>query len=78
MHKIVCFFRKHVFISIGVGSLVVFLYLLNQKMLAIWLAHICMVIFFMPIAYELTGSFNLAFCCNPALKCEKIAGFEKK
>lgn len=47
-------------------------------MLAMWLAHIWMVIYFMPIAYELTGSFNLAFCCNPVLECETSKGFRKK
>lgn len=78
MHKIVRFFRDSVFILIGIGILIVILYILNQNMLAIWLAHIWMVIYFMPIAYELTGSFNLAFCCNPALKCKKSSRFQKK
>lgn len=78
MHKIVRFFRNFVFIPIGIGILIVILYILNQKVLAIWLAHIWMVIYFMPIVYELTGSFNLAFCCNPALKCERNSGFRKK
>lgn len=78
MHKIVRFFRERGFVPIGIGVLIVILYILNQKMLAIWLAHIWMVIYFMPIAYELTGSFNLAFCCNPALKRERNSGFRKK
>lgn len=47
-------------------------------MLTVWLAHIWIVIYFMPVAYELTGSFNLAFCCNPALKCERNSSFQKK
>ena len=47
-------------------------------MLAIWLAHIWLTFFFMPIAYELTGSFNLAFCANPALRSKRDHGFRKK
>ena len=47
-------------------------------MLAIWLAHIWMVIYFMPIAYELTGSFNLTFCCNSFVNNEKTKLFQKK
>lgn len=78
MNKIVRFFRDSVFIPIGIGILVVILYVLNQKMIAIWLAHILTVIYLMPIAYELTGSLNLAFCCNSVLICEKNSGFRKK
>ena len=78
VHKIVRFFRNSVFISIGIEILVVILYILNQKMLAMWLAHIWVVIYFMPIAYELTGSFNLTFCCNPLVNNEKTKLFQKK
>lgn len=78
MHKIVRFFRDTAFIAIGIGISIVILFYIDQKTLALYLAHIFMAIFFLPIAYELTGSFNLAFCCNPLLACEKSTGFHKK
>ncbi len=71
MHKIVCFLRKSLLIPIGIGVLICILYFADFRIATIWLAHIWMVIYFMPIAYELTGSFNLAFLCNPAFECKK-------
>ena len=78
MYKIVCFLRKTSFIPIVVAVLTVFMYFMNLDTMSIWLAHIFTVIYFMPISYELTGSFNLAFCCNPVLICPQNSGFRKK
>ncbi|MBQ7799034.1 MAG: hypothetical protein IJ370_00925, partial [Oscillospiraceae bacterium] len=50
----------------------------NQKMLSVWVAHIWIVFYFMPIAYDLAGSLNMAFCCNPVLECERNKGIRKK
>jgi regulation of enolase protein 1 (concanavalin A-like superfamily) len=77
MHKVVRFFRRSSFIPIGIGILAVILYVLNQMMLAIWLAHIFTVIYFTPIAYELTASFNLTFCRNSVLIYDKPNDFKK-
>ncbi len=78
MQKIIRFSRDSVFLLVGLGILVVILYFSNQKMLSVWLAHIWTVFYFMPIAYDLTGSLNMGFCCNPALECERNSGIRKK
>lgn len=78
MNKIVHFFRNFVYIPIGIGILAAILFVFNHKMLAMWLAHIWLVVYFMPIAYELTGSLNLTLCCNSLKNNEKEKWFQKK
>ena len=78
MDKIVHFLRKSVIIPIGLGAFFIALLLLKKETAAIWLAHIWVFIYYWPTEYELSGSFNLAFCSNPLLKSEKNSGFRKK
>lgn len=78
MNRVVRFFRDSILIPIGIGILIFILFVMNQKKLVIWLSHIWVVCYFMPISYDLTGSFNSAFCCNAVLKCTEGKGFRKK
>ncbi len=64
MDKIVVYLRNSIIVPIVTGTLGILLFLNGHKMLSLWAIHIYLIVHFIPVAYQLTGTMNMSLCDN--------------